>query len=124
MTTMMTMTTTTMTTGIATEMPNRVRDELKALLENDEAGVAPIKGRHVPLVGIGISLGRGRDGGPMGGGGSTRVILDAPMMMACLHGLTPTGHSCHCRCAPWTSFTIRGRSWGGMRWRTTTTATI
>ncbi len=66
-TTTMTTTAMTTTTGIAAEMPNGVRDELKALLERDEAGFAPLGGRGFPLVGIGIGLGRGGDGGPTGG---------------------------------------------------------
>jgi hypothetical protein len=67
-TTTMTTTTMTTTTGIAAEMPDGVRDKLKALLERDEAGVAPIGGRGVPLAGIGIGLGRGGDGGLTVGG--------------------------------------------------------
>jgi hypothetical protein len=90
-----TMTTTAMTTttGSATEMPDGVRDEFKALLERDEAKFAPLGCR-------GVGGGRGGDAG----GGSTRVVLDAPMTTARVCG-----------------FTIRGRRSGGRRRRTTTT---
>jgi hypothetical protein len=48
--TMTTMTTKAMTTptGIAAEMPDGVRDELKALLQRDEAGFAPLGDRGPP----------------------------------------------------------------------------
>jgi hypothetical protein len=67
-TTTMTTTAMTTTTGIAAEMPDGVPDELKALLKKDEAGFAPVGGRGAPLVGIGVGLGRGGDGGRRWGG--------------------------------------------------------
>jgi hypothetical protein len=69
MTTTMTTMSMMRTTGIAAEMPDGVRDEIKALLKRDEAGFAPLGDRGVPLVGIGIGLGRGGGRGADGGGG-------------------------------------------------------
>ncbi len=107
-TTTMTMTVMRTTTGIAAKMPDGVRGELKALLERDEAGFAPFGGRGVP-----------------GGGGLTRVVLDAPMTMARARGSMPTGRSFCRRRPPRTSFTFQGLRLDGRRRRMTTTmATI
>jgi hypothetical protein len=104
----------TTTTGIAAEMPDGVRDKLKALLERDKVGLSPLRGRGVPLVGIGI-------GGQWGGGGLMRVLLDAPMTIARTRGLMPMSHSCRRLCPPWTSFMIRGQRLGRRRTTTMTT---
>jgi hypothetical protein len=70
----LTTTTMTTTTGIAAEMPDGVRDELKALLQRDEVDLPPSEVVASPLLGSGSAWG----GPPSDAGPPRRAYDDGP----------------------------------------------